>query len=221
MNSQNLDNVPPEDDIVLQLEQFKMSLISAATGGRLDLEQKEYARVRKIILSLPNAENVVPRFLKLCRTTEEFWTWIKYEAPTYAERRVVLTEALNPILEMIEYETGEGALEFKRNYEEKHVIGTGGFGLVYLYEHRLLKLPFAVKIFAPSFYKGGDKELERFFQEAKILFKLSHPAIIKVYDAGLIGKRPFIRMEYFQGRNLNQVLTAFGTITPEKALDML
>ncbi len=132
--------------------------------------------------------------------------------------RIIIAKALNPVLEMVEYEIGEGSLEFKKNYEEKKIIGKGGFGLVYLFEHKLLKLPFAVKIFAPAFYEGGEKELERFFQEARMLFKLNHPSIIKVYDAGLIGSRPFIRMEYFEGLNLNEILIKYGRLTPAKAL---
>lgn len=219
MKTGELDNLPEEDDIVLQLEQFKMGLTARATGG--GMEQSEYSRLRKLILGIPNIEKVVPRFLKVCRTTDEFWEWIKGEAGTYVQRRLIIAEALNPILEMVEYETGEGALEFKKNYEEKEIIGNGGFGIVYLFVHRLLQLPFAVKIFAPSFYEGGETEIERFFQEARILFKLNHPSIIKVYDAGLIGKRPFIRMEYFNGKNLNQILNEHGVIGPMKALDMM
>lgn len=216
MKIQELNNIAEEDDIVLQIEQFKMGLISRATGG--EFEQKEYSRLRKMVLGIPGVENITPRFLKLCRTTDEFWGYIKGAAPSYAERRIIIAEAINPILEIVEYETGEGSLEFKKNYEEKKIIGQGGFGLVYLFEHKLLKLPFAVKIFAPAFYEGGEKELERFFQEARMLFKLNHPSIIKVYDAGLIGQRPFIRMEYFDGLNLNEILSKHGRLTPEKAL---
>jgi len=190
-----------------------------ATGG--SIEVTEYTRLRKIVLGLPGIEMIVPQFLKLCRTPDEFWAWIKAQAPTYSERKFNIGDALNPILEMLEYETGEGALDFKKNYEEREVIGNGGFGLVYLFEHRLLKLPFAVKLFAPAFYNGGEKELERFFQEARMLFRLDHPSIIKVYDAGLIGKRPFIRMEYFKGRNLNQTLSDHGSINSERALTMM
>src|SRR2546427_630065 len=42
--------------------------------------------------------------------------------------------------------------------------------------------------------------------EARILFKLSHPGIVKVYDVGMIGRRPCIRMEYLQGRTLTQAI---------------
>jgi len=219
MKVQELSNIVKEDDLVLQIEQFKMGLISRATGG--EFEQSEYSRLRKMVLGIPGTENISPRFLKLCRTTDEYWGWIKGAAPSYAERRIIIAEAINPILEIVEYETGEGSLEFKKNYEEKEIIGQGGFGLVYLFEHKLLQMPFAVKVFAPAFYEGGEKELERFFQEARMLFHLNHPSIIKVYDAGLIGQRPFIRMEYFKGRNLNEILSDFGRLTPERALVMM
>lgn len=219
MQIKDLDTIPEADDIILQLEQFKMGLTSRATGGTY--EQVEYSRIRKMVLTLSTVKEAIPRFIKVCRTTDEFWGWIQGQASTYAERRIIISEAINPILEIIEYQTEEGSLEFQKNYIEKEIIGNGGFGQVYRFEHKLLNLSFAVKIFAPAFYEGGEKELERFFQEARILFKLDHPSIIKVYDAGLIGKRPFIRMEYFKGRNLNQILNEFGTINPSNALEMM
>jgi serine/threonine-protein kinase len=214
-----LSNVLEDDDTLLQVERFKMGLIQRATGGSYD--DIEYNKLRKLILTIPKVSAVVPRFLKICRTTGDFWEWIKNEASTYAERREIISNSLAPILEILEYESSEGAIEFGKNYVEKEIIGQGGFGLVYLYEHILLKMPFAVKIFAPAFYQGEETELERFFQEARILFQLNHPSIIKIYDVGLIGKRPFIRMEYFQGKNLNQILHHYGRIPPEKALVMM
>ncbi|MCI5137188.1 MAG: serine/threonine protein kinase [Candidatus Electrothrix sp. AR1] len=219
MKTHEFDIMPEEDDIVLQLEQFKVGLVNRATGG--EIEEKEYSKSRKMILGIPRMKERMPRFLQICRTTDEYWAWIKAQAPTYAERRKIIAEAINPILEILEYETGEGALEFKKNYEEKEIIGNGGFGQVYLYEHRLLKMPFAVKVFAPAFYEGGEKEIERFFQEARMLFQFNHPSIIKVYDVGLIGKRPFIRMEYFKGQNLNEILNNHGTLDVNAALIMM
>ena len=215
----DLGDLPPSDDVVLQLEQFKMSLMARATGS--DIDAGEYIQSRKLLLGLPKIENSIPRFIRLCRTPDEFWQWIKGEADNYADRRTIISEGLNPVLEIIEYDSAEGSLEFQKNYEQKEVIGSGGFGLVYLYEHKLLKLPFAVKMFAPAFYEGGGKELERFFQESRMLFELFHPSIIKVYDAGMIGQRPFIRMEYFNGKNLNEILDKSGIISLEKALTMM
>lgn len=219
MKSNELPNISEIDDILLVVEQFKMGLIARATGG--DFKDSEYTRFRKIVMNIPGIENLIPRFLKLCRNPDEFWAYISGEASTYKDRRLIIGEAINPILEFLEHENSEGALEFNKNYLEIKTIGQGGFGLVYLYEHKLLKLPFAVKVFAPAFYEGGEKELERFFQEARMLFKLQHQAIIKVYDAGLMGQRPFIRMEYFEGQNLNQALIKHGTINSKKALTLI
>ena len=221
MKTDELPNIPEEDDISIIVEQLKNRLVARATGKGDDFTQKEYSRLRKIVLGIPDIKEMIPRFLKTCRSLDEFWTFIKGVSPQYTGRREFLGDTFNPIIEKVEYEIGEGALEFKKNYKEIDVIGHGGFGLVYLYEHRLLQLPFAVKVFAPAFYKGGEKELERFFQEARMLFSLNHPNIIKVYDAGMIGKRPFIRMEYFDGYNLNQVLLKYGSQTPSKALQLI
>lgn len=219
MTVQEINDTVKGDDIIVQIEQFKMGLIGQATNGSID--SSEYVRSRKLLLSMPNITDVIPQSIKICRTPGEFRKWMQDRADTYAERRSIIASEINPVLEILEYENEEGSLEFRKNYEEKQIIGSGGFGQVYLYEHRLLNLPFAVKIFAPAFYEGNTNELDRFFQEARMLFKLSHPSIIKVYDAGMIGKRPFIRMEYFEGLNLNQILAKYGVLSPNQALDMM
>lgn len=207
-----------KDDLLNLVGDLKSGLITRATGkGYYD--DAEYQRIRKLLLSNSSLVKLIPKFLRDNRNVDDFWRWIKTEDPHYEGRRRLLTEQLSPLLDAIEYETGEGALEFSKNYEEKELIGNGGFGMVYKYEHRLLKMPFAVKVFAPAFYQDGsqEKELERFFQEAKILFKLNHPCVIRIYDAGMIGNRPFIRMEFFDGKNLNQILQDHGALSEDKA----
>jgi len=218
MTTSGLPKTPKEDDLLILIEQFKAGLVARATGG--GYEEAEYQKIRKLIMTNPKLEKVAPRFLKVCRTVDDFWQWIKIEADNYAGRRNALNSFFNPLLDLVEFENGGAALEFNKNYEEKDDIGHGGFGVVYRYEHRLLKMSFAVKIFAPSFYEAGSKEMEqeRFFQESRMLFTMNHPNIIRVYDAGLIGSRPFIRMEYFAGKNLNQILTDHGVQSEAKAL---
>lgn len=217
----NLPEIPPIDDLSILLEQLKLGLIGTATDDGYELSDDEFKRIRKLILTNQSFNEVTPRFLKTCRNLSEFWQFIKNEYPTYAERRTFISESINSLLNIVEFEEGTGALEFSINYEKKGNIGEGGFGEIYLYEHKILKLPFAVKVFAPAFYSCGEKELERFFQEAKMLFQLSHPNIIKIYDAGLIGKRPFIRMEYFDGLDLNKVLQKFGALSLTKSLELI
>lgn len=215
MEVNNLPELPEGDDLVLVIEQLKMGLKTRATGG--DFEDSKYKVIRKRLLGVPLFSDSIPRFLQICRSVDEFWEFIKEEFSTYAERRNYLNEQFSPLLEKAEYESNEASLEFTNTYEEKQIIGSGGFGQVYLYEHKLLKMPFAVKVFSPAFYSGGDAELARFFQEARMLFQLNHSSIIRVYDAGLLGNRPFIRMEYFDGNNLNETIEKFGRIDPGSA----
>lgn len=219
MRVDDFPEIPETDDVVIQLENFKLGLKSRATGG--DFDDVDYIRGRKLILGIPSIQKNLPKFIKICRTVDEFWEYIKGEFPSYAERRTFISEQLNPVIEEVEYETAEGSLEFSKNYEEKNIIGSGGFGQVYRYDHKLLNISFAVKIFGPAFYEGGGGEIERFFQEARMLFQLNHPSIVRVYDAGLIGNRPFIRMEYFDGLNLNQVLEKHGSLLPEPTFELM
>jgi len=51
MTQNDLPEILEEDDIVLQVEQFKIGLISKATGGEFD--DKEYSRLRKLVMGLP------------------------------------------------------------------------------------------------------------------------------------------------------------------------
>lgn len=93
-------------------------------------------------------------------------------------------------------------------------LGRGGFGEVYKYTHPFLQLEFAVKLFAPAFGEVDESHLERFFREARILFALNHPNIIRVFDVGIFEARPFIRMEFFPGVTLAQKLKDEGRVEP-------
>jgi|GEM_PF-707463 len=221
MKVEDLDKIPEADDLAVQLEQFKLGLWGVATQHPRELSDDEYKRIRKLLLTNSQLQNLVPDYIKICRNLGEFWQHIKHRFSTYTERRTFIAESLNPILDKIELDENTGAFEFSINYEQHAIIGEGGYGLVYKYHHKLLDIPFAVKVFAPTFYSGGEKELERFFQEAKILFKLNHPNIIRVYDAGMIGKRPYIRMEFFDGLDLNKALQQFGIFSPEKSIELI
>nr|WP_240978577.1 serine/threonine-protein kinase [Longimicrobium terrae] len=125
-----------------------------------------------------------------------------------------MAQAFNPLLDELEGATHLPGL----HYEQGEIIGQGGFGVVYRYHHRLLGMDFAVKVFAPAFSEGGEGHLERFFREARILFALEHPNIVRVHDVGLLGRRPYIRMEMVQGRSLEQVIKQHGRIAPRHAL---
>ena len=94
-----------------------------------------------------------------------------------------------------------------KEYTKLEIIGRGGFGIVYRYHNECLDMDFAVKIYDPVFV-SPEEQMEgekRFFREAKMLFSLSNSHIARIYDAGRLDGKPYIRMEYIKGYSLNVI----------------
>jgi hypothetical protein len=75
-------------------------LIVHATGGMGD--EAVYVELRKGFLSDPQTAASLPKFVRTCRDLASFWQWIKYERGTYAERRMLIREAFEPLLDLLE-----------------------------------------------------------------------------------------------------------------------
>ncbi|MFL6028601.1 MAG: serine/threonine-protein kinase [Gaiellaceae bacterium] len=86
-------------------------------------------------------------------------------------------------------------------YRVEHELGRGGMATVYLAHDVELDRRVAIKLLAQHLV--GDAEfLERFVREARLAARLSHPNVVRVYDAGDADGRPFIVMEYVRGDSL-------------------
>jgi TonB family protein len=90
------------------------------------------------------------------------------------------------------------------SYKVVSEIGTGGMGVVYLVEHKVLGRKAAVKLIRSDVPK---EYVERFFTEAKAAATLHHPGLVDVFDFGHhTDGRAFIVMEYLQGESLAERL---------------
>jgi eukaryotic-like serine/threonine-protein kinase len=90
-------------------------------------------------------------------------------------------------------------------YEVIDLIGRGAMGVVYKARDPLLDRVVAIKtINAPA--SLGDRVrrafLDRFEREAKAAARISHPAIVTIFDVGLALESPFLVMEYLPGETL-------------------
>ena len=95
-------------------------------------------------------------------------------------------------------------------------LGRGGMGVVYKARQKALNRFVALKILAPE--RSTDPGFaERFTAEARTLASLNHPNIVTIHDFGESGGFYHLVMEYVDGVNLRQAMTA-GRFTPEQAL---
>ncbi|MBI5494959.1 MAG: serine/threonine protein kinase, partial [Deltaproteobacteria bacterium] len=90
-------------------------------------------------------------------------------------------------------------------------LGRGGMGQVYKAEQLPLGRPVALKVMVPHFAAAPDTEYEqRFFLEAAVASKITHPNVITVFDYGKDEDTFFIAMEFLHGRTLSRALAADG-----------
>jgi WD40 repeat protein/serine/threonine protein kinase len=101
-----------------------------------------------------------------------------------------------------------------QGYEILAEVGRGGFGVVYKARHLQLKRTVALKMLLAGKYAGAE-ELARFRAEAEVVARLQHPNIVQIHDIGEQQGRPFLALEFVEGRSLAEHLD--GTPQPPPA----
>ena len=104
-------------------------------------------------------------------------------------------------------------------YEIEALVGRGGMGAVYKGKQRALDRPVAIKILPPEVDDEDASYTQRFKNEAKIMARLSHPAIVPVYDFGETSEgQLYFVMEFIGGTDVHQMIQQQGRLPPEHAL---
>ena len=117
-------------------------------------------------------------------------------------------------------------LETVGRYEIVGDLGAGSMSRVYLANDPNLDRKVALKVVLQGFSLDNREqgELERrFLLEARAAGKLSHPGIVRVYDADTDPhlRIPYIAMEWVQGRSLRHLLDEGGRLSGPRTLEIL
>jgi serine/threonine-protein kinase len=110
-------------------------------------------------------------------------------------------------------------------YELGELIGYGGMAEVHRGRDTRLNREVAIKVLRADLARDPSF-LNRFRREAHSAAGLNHPAIVSVYDTGEdIGPdgtpRPFIVMEFVEGRTLRDIIKSEGRLPARRAMEIV
>lgn len=94
------------------------------------------------------------------------------------------------------------------HYVIEQTLGEGGMGVVYRAHDEKLQREVALKFLGAQ--TGSSSTHARALQEARAISALNHPNICTVYEIGEFEGRPFIAMEFVEGRPLSLEIPSVG-----------
>jgi serine/threonine-protein kinase len=102
--------------------------------------------------------------------------------------------------------TDSGPVPGWDRYRFIRLLGEGGMGRVFLAYDPRLQRNVALK-----FVRDGNPELDRRFAfEARAQARIDHPSVGKVYEVGEVGGRPYIAMQFVDGKPLHEAASGLG-----------
>jgi eukaryotic-like serine/threonine-protein kinase len=105
------------------------------------------------------------------------------------------------------------------NYEILERIGRDGATEIYRARDLRLERDVALKLLRPE-EMARPEALERFRREARIASLVTHPHICTVHDSGEIGGQAFLVCELLEGRALDEMVAAIGSVSADRTIDI-
>lgn len=98
-----------EESSIDKALRLQNGLIAEATGASFN--DIEYQDLRRFFSSRVECRAKLPDFVRQCSDTAQFWQFIKFELPTYRERRDFIWGAFKPLRDHLEAEEHTPSLE--------------------------------------------------------------------------------------------------------------
>jgi serine/threonine-protein kinase len=115
---------------------------------------------------------------------------------------------------------GEEASQPLWDYEILEQLADSRTGPLFKVRHRLMGRLAAVKLLSDEAIHSPQAR-ERFYRKVRILARLSHPNLVAAHDAGERDGKPYLVMEYVDGRDLGSWLKQCGPFSVEYAAGCL
>jgi eukaryotic-like serine/threonine-protein kinase len=82
-----------------------------------------------------------------------------------------------------------------------------------------LRSPTVLKILRPH-VAWDDRARRSMANEGRLLARLQHPGLTRLFDMDVDGERPFIEIEYLEGPRLSTLIRRHGRLNPEQAFPL-
>jgi serine/threonine protein kinase len=99
-------------------------------------------------------------------------------------------------------------------------LGAGGMGQVFKAWHPFMNRVVALKLIHPD-RLGNAEAVARFLREIQVAAQLTHPNIVRAYDAAQAGDVHYLAMEFIEGRDLSRLIEERGPLPYAEACDLL
>ncbi|HZU39292.1 MAG TPA: serine/threonine-protein kinase [Gemmataceae bacterium] len=106
------------------------------------------------------------------------------------------------------------------DYQLVRKLGEGSMGTVYKARQLSQERKVALKLLDPAM-AGQPKLLQRFYREARVMIRLSHPRFVAGYEVGQAAGCEYFAMEYVSGVSLQDVRTHLSPLAVGDALHII
>lgn len=102
-------------------------------------------------------------------------------------------------------------------------LGSGSFGKTVLLQDPFIDELFVAKMYQPEYEEIKEKFFANFLDEIKILYKLNHPNVVRIYNYYAYEKEctGYILMEYIEGQNIEDYFKGYVGLFEPISLDMV
>jgi serine/threonine-protein kinase len=102
-------------------------------------------------------------------------------------------------------------------YHIAEVVGSGGMGIVYRAEQRILGRTVALKVIRPEIADSGDYR-SRFLREVQLAAAVDHPNVVSVFDAGEQDGQLYLSMQWIDGQELGTLIHRQQQLAPQRTV---